>query len=61
VDAVPSVLSLTHKKMKKTRTLETCIEEMYLKRGFRPSSNLVKDFNGVLLADFHNILNRWKN
>ncbi|PNF28089.1 hypothetical protein B7P43_G12263 [Cryptotermes secundus] len=31
------------------------------KRGYRPSSNLVKDENGDLLADSHNILNRWRN
>jgi hypothetical protein len=28
---------------------------------YRPRSNLVKDENGDLLADPHNILNRWKN
>jgi hypothetical protein len=31
------------------------------KRGYKPRSNLVKDENGDLLADSHNILNRWKN
>jgi hypothetical protein len=31
------------------------------KRGYRPKSNLVKDKNGDLLADSHNILNRFKN
>ncbi|PNF31838.1 hypothetical protein B7P43_G08902 [Cryptotermes secundus] len=31
------------------------------KRGYHPSSNLVKDENGDLLADSHHILNRWKN
>ncbi|PNF29495.1 hypothetical protein B7P43_G04553 [Cryptotermes secundus] len=31
------------------------------KRGYQPSSNLVKDENGDLLADSHNILNRWRN
>ncbi|PNF33805.1 hypothetical protein B7P43_G10012 [Cryptotermes secundus] len=31
------------------------------KRGYQPRSNLVKDENGDLLADSHNILNRWKN
>ncbi|PNF14989.1 hypothetical protein B7P43_G01541 [Cryptotermes secundus] len=30
------------------------------KRGYQPSSNLVKDENGDLLADSH-ILNRWRN
>jgi hypothetical protein len=28
---------------------------------YQPKSNLVKDENGDLLADSHNILNRWKN
>jgi hypothetical protein len=31
-----------------------------LKRGHQPRSNLVKDENGDLLADSHNILSRWK-
>jgi hypothetical protein len=31
------------------------------KKGYQPRSNLVKDENGDLLADSHNILNRWKN
>jgi hypothetical protein len=29
-------------------------------RGYQPINNLVKDENGDLLADSHNILNRWK-
>jgi hypothetical protein len=31
------------------------------KRGHQPRSDLAKDENGDLLADSHNILNRWKN
>jgi hypothetical protein len=31
------------------------------KSGYQPRSNLVKDENGDLLADSHNILNKWKN
>jgi hypothetical protein len=31
------------------------------KRCYHPRSKLVKDENGILLADSHNILNRWKN
>ncbi|PNF13747.1 hypothetical protein B7P43_G14087 [Cryptotermes secundus] len=31
------------------------------KRVYQPSSNLVKDENGDLLADSHNISNRWSN
>jgi hypothetical protein len=34
---------------------------MNLRRGYQPRNNLVKDANGDLLADSHNILNRWKN
>jgi hypothetical protein len=30
-------------------------------RGHQPRSNLVKDENVDLLADFHNVVNRWKN
>jgi hypothetical protein len=29
--------------------------------GYQPRNNLVKNENGDLLADSHNILNRWKN
>jgi hypothetical protein len=31
------------------------------KRGLQRRSNLVKDENGALLADSHNILKRWMN
>jgi hypothetical protein len=31
------------------------------KGGYQPRNNLVKDENGDLLANFHSILNRWKN
>jgi hypothetical protein len=31
------------------------------KRSYQPRNSLVKDKNGDLLADSHNILNRWKN
>jgi hypothetical protein len=31
------------------------------KKVYQPRSNLVKDENGDLLADSHNILNKWKN
>jgi hypothetical protein len=30
------------------------------KRGYQPRSDLMKDENGDLLADSHNILKRWK-
>jgi hypothetical protein len=35
--------------------------ENEFQRGHQPRSNLVKDENVDLLADSHNILNRWKN
>jgi hypothetical protein len=43
-----------------------CIRDLYrktndFKRGYQPRINLVKDENGDLLADSHNILNRWNN
>jgi hypothetical protein len=31
------------------------------KKDYQPRSNFVKDEKGDLLADSHNILNRWKN
>jgi hypothetical protein len=31
------------------------------KRVYQPRNNLMTDENGDLLADFHYILNRWKN
>jgi hypothetical protein len=31
------------------------------RKGYQPRSNVVKDENGDLLADSHNILNKWKN
>jgi hypothetical protein len=34
---------------------------MNLRGGYQPRSNFVEDENGDLLADSHNILNRWKN
>jgi hypothetical protein len=46
----------------RTRTSKTCVGELYeFKRIYQTRNNLVKDGNGDLLADFHNILNRWKN
>jgi hypothetical protein len=33
----------------------------YFRRGYQFRSNLGKDENGDLIADYHNILNRWKN
>jgi hypothetical protein len=46
-------------KNKNNRDLYREINEF--KRGYQPRNNLVKDKNGDLLADSHNILNRWKN
>jgi hypothetical protein len=46
-------------KSKNIRDLYRGINE--LKRGYQLRNNLVKDENGDLLADSHNILNRWKN
>jgi hypothetical protein len=49
-----------------TNSKNNNIRDMYggiseFKRGYQPRGNLVKDENGDLLADSHNILNRWKN
>jgi hypothetical protein len=44
---------------KNTREVYRGIHEF--KKGYQPTTNLIKDENGDLLADFHNILNRWKS
>jgi hypothetical protein len=49
----------TNSKNKYLRALYRGINTF--KKGYQPRSNLVKDENGDLLADSHNILNRWKN
>jgi hypothetical protein len=55
------------KLMSLQRTVRTRIlRDLYrginkFKKGYQPRCNLVKDENGDLLADSHNILNRWKN
>jgi hypothetical protein len=49
----------TNSKNKNIRDLYRGI--IGFKRGYQPKNNLVKDENGDLLADSHNILNRWKN
>jgi uncharacterized protein YaaR (DUF327 family) len=49
----------TNSKNKNIRYLYR--ERNEFKRGYQPRSNLVKYENGDLVADSHNILNRWKN
>jgi hypothetical protein len=49
----------SNSKDKNIRDLYREINEF--KWGYQPRNNLVKDENGVLLADSHDILNRWKN
>jgi hypothetical protein len=49
----------TESKNKNIRGLYRGINEF--KKGYQPRTNLVKDKNGDLLADSHNILNKWKN
>jgi hypothetical protein len=49
----------TNSKNKNIRDLYRGIN--YFKRGYQSRINLVKDESGDLLADSHNILNRWKN
>jgi hypothetical protein len=49
----------TNSKNKNIRDLYRGINKF--KRGYKPRYNLVKDENGGLLEDSHNILNRWKN
>jgi hypothetical protein len=49
----------TNSKNKNIRDLYRGIKEF--KKAYQPRHNLPKDENGDLLADSHNILNRWKN
>jgi hypothetical protein len=49
----------TNSKNKNIRDLYRGI--IGFKKGHQPRNNLVKDENGDLLVDSHNILNRWKN
>jgi hypothetical protein len=49
----------TNSKNRNIRDLYRGINEF--KRGYQPRNNLVKDENGDLFADSHNIFNRWKN
>jgi hypothetical protein len=49
----------TNSNNKNIRDLYRVINE--LKKGYQPITNMVKEENGVLLADSHSILNRWKN
>jgi hypothetical protein len=49
----------TNSKNKNIRDLYRGINGF--KRGYQPRNNFVKDEIGDLLADSHNILNRWKN
>jgi hypothetical protein len=49
----------TNNKNKNIRDLHRGINEF--KKGYQPMTNLAKNENGNLLADTHDILNRWKN
>jgi hypothetical protein len=49
----------TNSKNKNIRDLYSGINGF--KRGYQPRNDLVKDENGDLLVDSHNILNKWKN
>jgi hypothetical protein len=49
----------TNSKNNNSRDLYSGINQC--KRGYQPRSNFVRDESGHLLADSHNILNRWKN
>jgi hypothetical protein len=50
---------LVYSKNKNIRDLYRGVNDF--KKGYQPRSNLVKDENGDMLADSHNILNRRKN
>jgi hypothetical protein len=46
-------------KNKNIRDLNRGMDEF--KKRYKPKTDLIKDMNGGLLADSHNILNEWKN
>lgn len=49
------------KQIGRIKITHTCIKaQMNLKMGYQPRNNFVRDQND-LLADFHNVLNRWEN
>jgi hypothetical protein len=50
---------VTNSKNKNIRDMYRGINEF--KRGNQPRNSLVRDENGDLLVDIHNILSRWKN
>jgi hypothetical protein len=59
-------MTITKQNYIHTDIISKNIRDMYrgindFMRGYQLRSNLVKDENGDLLADFHSILNRWKN
>jgi hypothetical protein len=49
----------TNNKNKNMRDLYRGMNEF--KKGYKPRINIIKDENGNLLANFHSVLNRWKN
>jgi hypothetical protein len=49
----------TNSKNRNIRDFHKCINE--LKKGYHRRPNLVKDENGDLQAESHNISNGWKN
>jgi hypothetical protein len=49
----------TNSKNKNIRDLHRGMNE--LKRGYQPRNNFVKNENGKVLAESHNILNSWNN
>jgi hypothetical protein len=55
-------MSLQRTARTRTRTLRDPYRGINdFKMGQQRGNNIVKDENGDLLADFHSILNRWKN
>jgi hypothetical protein len=49
----------TNSKMKNIRDLYRGVNDF--KKGYQPTTNIVKDEKGDLIADSHNILPRWRN
>jgi hypothetical protein len=49
------------KQTVETSTRDLCRGINEFEKGYQSRTNIVKDENGDLLANFHNILNGWKN
>jgi hypothetical protein len=52
---------MSFKERAKIKILDLYTSIYQFKKGYLPRTNSINDEIGYLLADFHNILNRWKS